>query len=87
MYLRFWGVRPDGELTQSKKQPRPAWSYRGARRNAARDAHWPLRMRYRKVPLTERQTMFKRIKAWVVKKTKSEFQHYPYNSVKRGWVS
>lgn len=47
MFLKFWGVRPDGEHVGKTGTPRPAWTYRGARRNAARDAHWPTRYRWR----------------------------------------
>lgn len=47
MYLKFWGVREDGEYSKSKHQPRPGWTYRGARRNVARLAHWPRRYRWR----------------------------------------
>lgn len=47
MYLKFWGVRKDGEHVSKKGKPRPAWTYRYARRNAARAAHWPLRYRWR----------------------------------------
>lgn len=48
MYLKFWGVKPDGEQYVGKKGiPRPGWTYRYARRNAARAAHWPMRYRWR----------------------------------------
>lgn len=47
MYLKFWGVRKDGELVIKRGQPRSAWSYRDARRNAAREAQWPQRYRWR----------------------------------------
>lgn len=48
MYLKFWGVtgRTDGEYSP-KQEARPGWTYRGARRNAARIAHWPSRYRWR----------------------------------------
>jgi hypothetical protein len=39
MFLKFFGVREDGDYSPKKKQPRPGWTYRYARRNAARDAH------------------------------------------------
>jgi len=45
--LMNWGV-PYTEYRG--KYPRPACTYRGARRNAARAAHWPLRRRYRLEP-------------------------------------
>lgn len=47
MRLKFWGVRDDGEYSRKKNEPRPGWTYRGARRNAARIAHWPRRYRWR----------------------------------------
>lgn len=47
MYLKFWGVQNDGNYSPKKGKPRPGWSYRYARRNAARAAHWPLRYRWR----------------------------------------
>lgn len=47
MYLKFWGVQNDGEYAGKKGTPRPGWTYRYARRNAARDAHWPMRYRWR----------------------------------------
>lgn len=46
MYLKFWGVQNDGNYSP-KKGARPGWTYRAARRNAARAAHWPLRYRWR----------------------------------------
>lgn len=49
MYLKFWGVKPDGEYVSKKGRPRPAWSYRCARRNAARAAHWPAMYRWRRM--------------------------------------
>ncbi len=44
-------VAIDGRLYSITKTgvPRPAWTYRGARRNAARDLHWPARYRWRNI--------------------------------------
>lgn len=47
MYLKFWGVRKDGEYAAKKGKPRPGWTFRGARRNEAREAHWPTLHRWR----------------------------------------
>lgn len=43
--LRWFGLSPAGERD---KGPRPACTYRGPRRNAARAARWPQRYRRRK---------------------------------------
>lgn len=46
--MKFWGARPQEKQYFPKKgQPRPAWTYRGARRNLAREMHWPDRYRWR----------------------------------------
>jgi hypothetical protein len=47
MFLNFFGVREDGEYSPKKNQPRPAWTYRSVRRNAARARQWPGRFRLR----------------------------------------
>lgn len=48
MFLKFWGIKQDGEYSPKKEdRARPGWTYRGARRNAARLAHWPTRYRWR----------------------------------------
>lgn len=47
--MRFWGARPQSQQYVPKKGvPRPAWTYRGARRNLARSMHWPERYRWRR---------------------------------------
>lgn len=46
--MMFWGARPQAKQYIGKKgEPRPAWTYRGARRNLARSMHWPARYRWR----------------------------------------
>lgn len=47
MYLHFWGARDSGEYIVKKGKPRPDWTYRGSRRNAARAARWPELYRWR----------------------------------------
>lgn len=46
--LMNWGV-PFTDY-RTGRDPRPACTYRGARRNAARAKHWPARRRYRLEP-------------------------------------
>lgn len=57
MFLKFFGVRQDGDYSPKKKQPRPGWTYRYARRNEARAAHWPARYRWRVVARMIREKM------------------------------
>lgn len=46
--MHYFGARPQAEqYTTTTGVPRPGWTYRGARRNAARDLHWPDRYRWR----------------------------------------
>lgn len=46
--MNFFGARKQSEQYIAKKgEPRPVWSYRPARRNAARAMHWPARYRFR----------------------------------------
>lgn len=46
--MRFFGARSQREQYIPRKGTnRPGWSYRGARRNAARLMHWPERYRWR----------------------------------------
>lgn len=48
--MNYFGARPANEQYMPKAHvPRPAWTYRGARRNAARDMQWPARYRYRRI--------------------------------------
>jgi len=47
--LRYFGVSEDN-IDTAERGARPAFTYRGARRNAARDAQWPLRRHKRKEP-------------------------------------
>lgn len=60
MYLKFWGVRKDGEYSPKPHTPRPGWTYRCARRNAAREAHWPTRRRWRRIVVALREAFKKR---------------------------
>lgn len=46
--MKFFGARPQAEQYVPKKgEPRPEWTYRAARRNAARIMQWPARYRWR----------------------------------------
>ncbi len=46
--MNFFGARKQSEQYVPKSGvARPDWSYRGARRNAARTMHWPERYRWR----------------------------------------
>lgn len=46
--MKFFGARKQSEQYIPKRGiVRPGWTYRGARRNAARIMHWPERYRYR----------------------------------------
>lgn len=47
--MHYWGARPaKAQYIPETHVPRPLWTYRGARRNAARDLHWPGRYRWRR---------------------------------------
>lgn len=47
--MYFWGARkPSDQYIVKSGVPRPGWTYRGARRNAARDMQWPTRYRWRR---------------------------------------
>lgn len=48
--MHYFGARPAKEQYSPKPHtPRPGWSYRAARRNAAADMQWPNRYRWRRV--------------------------------------
>lgn len=47
--MKYFGARSQAEQYVVKTGvPRPDWTYRGARRNAARDLQWPERYRWRR---------------------------------------
>jgi hypothetical protein len=47
--MNFFGARQQTQQYIPKGGvPRPGWTYRGARRNAARDLQWPARYRWRR---------------------------------------